>query len=179
MAKTTVKKPKSSTATTRSSAAASAASNNRVRLTREGYDKLQAELEQLRTEGRAEVADRIREAKSHGDISESAQYEAAKMDQAFLEGRIRTLESQINNADIIGPAKKSGVITIGSQVDVTDGAGKKRTFTLVDPAEASSAQGRISVQAPVGKALLGHKSGDKVKVKAPSGLIEYVVISVE
>jgi transcription elongation factor GreA len=150
-----------------------------IQLTQEGFEKLRAELEHLRTIGRAEVAERIRAAKEVGDITDSAQYEAAKDDQAFLEGRIRALESQIGNARIITREGLPGLISLGSRVTITNGAGWERTLTVVDAAEASAAQGHISADAPVGKALLGRQKGDTVLVQAPSGPIPYTVLRVE
>lgn len=148
-------------------------------VSREGFENLQAELERLRTEGRSDVAELIHKAKEIGDITDSAQYEAAKDAQAFLEGRIRTLELQLSSAVVVSQDGLFGMVSLGSRVTIADGAGEAETYRIVSPVEASIAQGRISMVAPVGKALLGRKAGDKVVVQAPNGVIHYTVLKVE
>jgi transcription elongation factor GreA len=148
-----------------------------VPITRKGLDKLQAELDQLRTIDRAEVADRIRQAKEFGDLSENAEYDDAKNAQGWVEGRILTLEKMIRNAEIIEDAGKSGTVKLGSKVKVQDEFGEE-TFNIVGPVEADPAKGRISLESPVGKALLGHSKGDKVQVITPGGKSTMTVLSV-
>ena len=145
-----------------------------VLLTKEGLDKLAAELEELRTVRRAEVAERIKYAKDFGDISENAEYEAAKNEQGMLEGRILTLEMMVRNAVIIEQAEVGGVVQVGSTVEVKDEYGTQ-AFTIVGPAEVDVTSGRISMESPVGKALLGKRIGDKVEVQSPGGVRELKV----
>ena len=145
-----------------------------VLLTKEGLDKLAAELEELRTVRRAEVAERIKYAKDFGDISENAEYEAAKNEQGMLEGRILTLEMMVRNAVIIEQAEGGGVVQGGSTVEVKDEYGTQ-AFTIVGPAEVDVTSGRISMESPVGKALLGRRIGDKVAVQSPGGMRELKV----
>jgi transcription elongation factor GreA len=148
-----------------------------VYLTAEGLAKLTAELNQLITVERPRVAARIHEAKLDGDISENAEYEDAKQEQSFLEGRIATLEGQLKNAEVIAATNGRDRVSIGSKVVIT-GADGEETFTIVGSAEASPREGRISNESPVGVALMGRKKGDKVTVKAPSGPVSYTVVSV-
>jgi len=143
-------------------------------LTKEGLDKLATELEELRTIRRAEVAERIKYAKDFGDISENAEYEAAKNEQGMLEGRILTLEMMVRNAVIIEQAEVGGVVQVGSTVEVKDEYGTQ-AFTIVGPAEVDVTSGRISMESPVGKALLGKRIGDKVEVQSPGGVRELKV----
>jgi transcription elongation factor GreA len=145
-----------------------------VLLTKEGLDKLAAELEELRTVRRAEVAERIKYAKDFGDISENAEYEAAKNEQGMLEGRILTLEMMVRNAVIIEQAEVGGVVQVGSTVEVKDEYGTQ-AFTIVGPAEVDVTSGRISMESPVGKALLGRRIGEKVQVQSPGGVRELKV----
>ena len=145
-----------------------------VLLTKEGLDKLAIELEELRTIRRAEVAERIKYAKDFGDISENAEYEAAKNEQGMLEGRILTLEMMVRNAVIIEQAEVGGVVQVGSTVEVKDEYGTQ-AFTIVGPAEVDVTSGRISMESPVGKALLGKRIGDKVEVQSPGGVRELKV----
>jgi transcription elongation factor GreA len=148
-----------------------------VYLTREGLEKLKADLRHLVTVERPRVAARIHDAKLDGDITENAEYEDAKQEQSFLEGRIATLEAQIKNAEIIEHVNGDRV-RIGSKVKITGSDGDEE-FTIVGSAEASPRDGRISNESPVGAALMGHKKGDKVTVQAPAGPIEFTVVSVD
>lgn len=147
-----------------------------VYLTAEGLDKLKAELSFLINTERPRVAQRIHDAKLDGDISENAEYEDAKQEQSFLEGRIATLELQLRNAAVI--EKTNGdAVGIGSKV-VIKGSDGEETFTIVGSAEAAPREGRISNESPVAVALMGRKKGDRVVVQAPSGPIEYTVVRV-
>lgn len=139
-----------------------------VLLTKDGITKLERELEELRTVRRAEVAERIKYAKDFGDISENAEYEEAKNEQGMVEGRILVLENMLRNVVVIEEGANTGVIGVGSVVEVKDEFGKQ-SFTIVGPAEVDVANGRISLESPVGKALLGHKVGDEVEVQSPAG----------
>ena len=136
-------------------------------LSKDGETALREELEQLVNVRRAEVASRIHDAKQHGDLSENAEYEEAKNEQAFVEGRVQTIEAMLKNAVIIEHSD-SGHVALGSTVTVTGEDGEE-AFTIVGSAEARPAQGRISNESPVGRALLGKKAGDKVSVKLPNG----------
>ena len=139
-----------------------------VLLTKEGITKLERELEELRTTRRAEVAERIKYAKDFGDISENAEYEDAKNEQGMVEGRILVVENMLRNAVVIEESPDGGVVGLGSAVDVKDDFGKQ-TFTIVGPAEVDVAEGRISLESPMGKALIGHKVGEEVEVQSPAG----------
>jgi transcription elongation factor GreA len=139
-----------------------------VLLTKEGLDKLEKELADLRTNKRAEIAERIKYAKDFGDITENAEYEDAKNEQGMLEGRILTLENMIRNAVLIQETADGGAVRIGSTVEVKDEFGKS-SYTLVGPAEVDVTEGRISVESPMGKALMGHTVGDTVGFAAPGG----------
>ena len=150
--------------------------NKPVYLTAEGLAKLKAELQHLITVERPRVAGRIHDAKLDGDITENAEYEDAKQEQSFLEGRIATLEAQLKNAEVIAKANGDKV-GIGSKVVIRGGDGEE-TFTIVGSAEASPREGRISNESPVGAALMGHKKGDKVTVQAPAGPVSYTVVRV-
>ncbi len=146
-------------------------------LTRDGLEKLRAELDQLVNVRRAEVAARIHDAKEHGDLAENAEYEDAKNEQAFVEGRIQTLESLIRNAVLIDEHHTSDHVQIGSTV-VVESLDGKETFHIVGSAEADPGSGRISNESPVGRALLGHRKGDKVVVHVPSGDFTYAIVSI-
>jgi len=146
-------------------------------ISKDGLDKLRAELDQMTSGRRPEVAQRIHDAKEHGDLSENAEYEDAKNEQAFVEGRIQALEAMIKNASIIDEHHVTEHVQIGSMVTVDSEDGKE-TFTIVGSAEAKPAAGRISNESPVGRALLGRRKGDKVVVKAPTGDFSYTITDI-
>src|SRR5688572_6104576 len=141
--------------------------NKPAYVSREGLEKLRHELEELVNVRRAEVAARIQEAKEHGDITENAEYEDAKNEQAFIEGRIQSVSALVKNAVIIDENTSKTHVQVGSTVKL-QGAGGTETYTIVGSAEAAPAEGRISNESPVGRALLGRKKGDKVKVSVPA-----------
>jgi transcription elongation factor GreA len=143
-----------------------------VFITAEGLAKLQAELEYLTTVRRHEVAERIYHAKEAGDITDNAEYEDAKNEQAFLEGRILTLEAMLRHAQIIDENQGSEIVTLGSSVTVMDDDGYEETYTIVGSAEADPSQGRISNESPVGRALLGRRVGEEARVLAPAGEVK-------
>ena len=153
----------------------------RVPVTREGLKRLEEELLELRTVGRAQVAARIREAQEPGMTETDAQYEDAKNDQAFLEGRIQEIEKMLEMAEIIDEAAIEGSkeVRIGSTVTLKTQDNQRRTYQVVGPVEANPGEGRISFESPVGQALLGKKRGDTVKVNAPSGVIEMTITTVK
>ena len=150
-----------------------------VPITQKGLDKLQAELDELLSVKRPEVADRIKSAKEFGDISENAEYEDAKNDQGWIEGRIMTLEKMIRNAEIIpeGSRKAASAVQLGSKVKVKDEFGES-SYTIVGPVEADPTKGLISLESPVGKALMGHAKDDKVKVTTPGGTSTVTILSI-
>ena len=148
-----------------------------VILTPEGLDKLKQEIEYLSTTKRREVAERIKEAREFGDISENSEYDDAKNEQAMLEARIATLEDKLRSASVIDASElKNDVVRVGSQVHVKDAAGKSLTYTIVGSTEADPSANRLSNESPVGKALLGHKKGDTVEVHLPSGKVRKLKI---
>jgi len=146
-----------------------------VYITQEGLNRLQAELEVLRNKRRPEVAERIRQAKEFGDINEK--YDDAKNEQGFVEGRILLLEKLIRNASIIEGKHVKGVVEVGSTVKVHDDYGDE-AFTIVGSAEAEPSKGRISLESPVGKALLGKRVGDDVSVLTPGGSTKMLIVEV-
>ena len=151
-----------------------------VYLTREGRDKLQAELDQLIRVSRVEVAGRIAQAKDLGDLSENAEYEAAKHEQAFIEGRIRQIQHQLSNAQLIDEnVNGEKEIRIGSTVTVREEDGEETTYMIVGSAEAKPREGKISDESPVGKALLGKKVSKKpFVVETPSGSYKLTVVKI-
>ncbi len=141
-----------------------------VYLTREGLTKLEEELKYLRTVRRHEVAERIRRAKEFTNTVDNAEYDDAKNEQAFLEGKIQSLERMLANAVVIDDhAAPSGYVRIGSRVTVVDAEGAEDIYTIVGSAEADPRAGKISNESPIGRALLGKKVGDTVTVLAPGG----------
>jgi transcription elongation factor GreA len=148
-----------------------------VYLTVEGLAKLKTELNHLITSERPRVAARIHDAKLDGDITENAEYEDAKQEQSFLEGRIATLEAQLKNAVVIEPSGNGDRVGIGSKVVIKGDEGEE-TLTIVGSAEAAPREGRISNESPVGAALMGRRKGDKVVVQAPAGSVEYTLVNI-
>ncbi len=139
-------------------------------LTREGYEKLQLELEDLRSNKRREIAERLQEAMEDGELIENAEYEDAKNEQAFVEGHIKDLELLLANAHVIDELpKKAEAVSVGSRVTIKEENADPEKYFLVGHAEADPRNGRISNESPLGKALINHKVGDKVKVEAPGG----------
>jgi transcription elongation factor GreA len=151
-----------------------------ILLTQEGYQKLEDELETLKTVRRREVADRIKVAISFGDISENAEYDEAKNEQAQVEERIIKLESMIRRAVIIDESKiDSNVVTIGSIVKVNDMDFEEEVeYTIVGSAEADPYEGKISNESPVGRALLGRTIGDIVDVQVPDGVAKFEILEI-
>ncbi len=148
-------------------------------LTPEGYKKLQEELEYLRTVKRQEVADRLRAAlEEGGDLIENAEYEAAKNEQAFVEGRIQELERLLATAKVIEDLPRD-TVDLGSKVTVEEEDGTVTTYTIVGHAEAAPQEGLISNESPLGKALMGHKVGDEVEIQAPGGSFKVRIVRIE
>lgn len=149
-------------------------------LTPEGLKKLEQELDHLKSVRRKEVAERIKMAISYGDISENSEYDDAKNEQAFVEGRIITLEKMLRNARIINDDEvDTEVVGIGSKVTLKDIEFDDIVeYTIVGSAESDPAANRISNESPVGRALLGKKKGDRVAVNVPAGIIEYEILDI-
>ena len=147
-------------------------------LTREGYQKLQDELDFLRTEKRLEIANRLHEAMEGGELIENAEYEAAKNEQAFVEGRIKELEMLLATARVIDENTPGDTIQVGSKVTIREEGMEAENYTIVGAAEANPSTGRISNESPLGKALISHKTGDKVQVDAPAGSFTVEILKV-
>lgn len=154
---------------------------NKVPLTKVGAELLKQELHRLKTFDRPEVIRAIAEARSHGDLSENAEYDAAKERQAFIEGRIAEVEGKLSAAQIIDAATldAEGRIVFASTVDLTDlETGEKVTYQIVGEDEADLKQQKISITSPIARAMIGKYAGDVVEVKAPAGMREYEVLNV-
>lgn len=151
-----------------------------VILTREGLEQLEQELENLRSVKRAEVKERLKEAIALGDLSENSEYDDAKNEQAFMEGRILELEKMIRNAKVIeDDIQQEGVISVGSLVKVRDiEFDEISEYRLVGTVEADPMNNRISNESPVGRALLGHKAGETVNVEVPAGIIKMEILEI-
>jgi len=148
-------------------------------LTREGYQKLEQELNYLRTVRRQEVARRLHQALGEGDILENAELEDARNEQAFVEGRILTLERILRNAVIIEREGPRETVGLGSRVTVVEGDGPPETYHIVGSAEADPARGLISNESPLGRALMGRKVGEKAMVNAPDGVLVFKIVGIE
>ena len=149
-------------------------------LTKEGFQKLQDELDYLRTAKRQEVAARLHEAMEGGELIENAEYEAAKNEQAFVEGRIQELEMLLATALVIEEIgkKKSDTIQVGSKVTIKEGNFEAETFIIVGAAEANPREGKIPNESPIGKAILNHKVGETVKVETPGGTYNVKILKI-
>lgn len=144
-------------------------------ITASGKSELEAELEGLKAR-RGAVAEKISEARDFGDLSENAEYDAAREEQGLLETRIAEIEEILNNADIIKATHKQ-TIDLGSTVELKTG-GKKSTYTVVGPVEANPLEGKISNESPLGMALYGKKVGEKISIDTPRGSISYDIVSI-
>ncbi len=149
-------------------------------LTKEGLQKLEEELDDLKSVHRREVNERIRQAKEFGDISENAEYEDAKQEQAFVEGRILKVEAMIRNARIIDESEYAAdEVHLGANVKVKDvKGGTSYEFTIVGSTEADPATGRLSNESPLGKAMIGRKKGETIEVQTPRGVTTYKIESI-
>jgi transcription elongation factor GreA len=155
--------------------------DKQIILTQEGLRKLEDELENLKSVKRREVAERIKVAIGYGDISENSEYEDAKNEQAFIEGRIITLEKMLRNARIINNDEiDTDTVSIGSTVTVEDMEfGDKMDYSIVGSAESDPLQNKISNESPLGKAILGKKTGTIVEVNVPAGIIQYKILDIK
>lgn len=149
-----------------------------VYLTREGFKRLDDELEHLRTVKRPEVSERIRRSKDMTNVDDNAEYDEAKSEQGFVEGRIAELEGTLANAQIIGDGPASDFVGLGSRVTVKDDEGDTEQYRIVGSMEADPKRGLISNESPVGRALLGKKPGDSATVVAPGGSFALTVVEI-
>lgn len=148
-------------------------------LTKEKYNEIQKELEWLRTTRRKEVADHLEYAKSLGDLSENAEYQEARDEQAEIEDRIAHLEHLLKNAEVVSK-HSTDTVSVGSQVTIQKkGKSSTQTYTIVGSEEADTAEGKISVKSPIGDALFGNAKGDKVTVETPAGEKEFTIVDIQ
>jgi transcription elongation factor GreA len=152
----------------------------KVPMTVEGAERLKAELQRLKSVERPAVIQALAEARSHGDLSENADYDAAKERQGFLEGRISEVESKLANAQVIDPSAvdADGSVVFGSTVEIEDESGTRTSYQIVGDDEADIKAGKISVNSPIARALIGKSEGDAVDVHAPGGLRRFEVVAV-
>ena len=156
-------------------------SEESIPVTAEGFKMYQEKVHRLKTTVRAEVAERIRQAKEFGDISDNAEYESAKMDQAFVEGEIAQLERLLSRAKVIDRADlPADEVNLGTTVEIQEIVSKrKHTVTIVGTNEADIEKGKISNESPIGRAILQQKKGETVEVKTPNGLFRYKIVKIK
>jgi len=147
-------------------------------LTNEGREKLEAELRYLKTTRRQEVAGDLKEAIEAGDLSENAAYDQAKVDQAFVEGRIREITAILTNAQVLVADGGKDKVSLGSTVTIVEDGEPEEVYKIVGRAEADPLHGQISNESPIGKALMGHRTGDEVNVISPGGKIVLRIVSI-
>lgn len=154
--------------------------DDRIPMTREGYDKLRAELERFRTVDMIEVTKRVATAREMGDLSENAEYHAAREDQGLLQAKINELSDRLNRAELIDPANlPKDTVVFGSRVTVMDlDLDEEETFELVGPGQENPEKGRILTSSPIGQGLLGKKKGDSAEIEVPSGKIRFKVLDI-
>ncbi|GAA5344264.1 transcription elongation factor GreA [Planifilum fimeticola] len=151
-----------------------------VLLTEEGLVKVKEELEYLKTQKRHQVAQRLKEAISQGDLSENSEYDAAKEEQAFVESRIITLENMVRNAKIIDKNGDKNFVSVGAKVTIQElPDGEVETYTIVGSAESDPMSQKISNESPIGSALIGKREGEVVSVPAPDGTIQFKILKIE
>lgn len=155
--------------------------SEKVYLSQEGYDKMQAELLHLQGPKRREITEAIKVAREHGDLSENAEYDAAKEEQAKLELRIQQLQTQLATAQIIDKSNiPKGKVSVGQKVKIKDlKTDMEFEYTIVVAAEADFDAGKLSVSSPIGKGLIGHQVGDKVEINIPAGAKKYEILNIE
>lgn len=148
-------------------------------MTRRGFDALDEELRQLKSEARPAVIRDIAEARAHGDLSENAEYHAAREKQGFIEGRIKELEGVLSLAEVIDPTKLSGGVKFGATIVVVDeDSDEEKTFQIVGEVEANIEAGLLNIRSPLARALIGKEEGDSVDVATPGGQKSYEILSV-
>lgn len=151
----------------------------KIPLTRTGYTKLDAELKQLKSVERPAVIRAIAEAREHGDLSENAEYHAAREQQSHIEGRIKELEAVISRADVIDPAKQSGTVKFGATVTIVDeDTDEEKTYQIVGEPEANIEAGLLNLKSPIARAMIGKDEGDSVEVRTPGGTRSYEILSI-
>lgn len=149
-------------------------------MTLEGKNKLEAELEELKTNKRAEVIDRIKIARSFGDLSENSEYESAKDEQSFVEGRIKEIDHMLNYAEIIdSDAIDKNEVAVGKKVTFQEDDDEPETYQIVGAAEADPFDGKISNDSPIAKGLIGHRLGDQVEIETPAGKMSVKIVEVK
>ncbi|MBY5989747.1 MULTISPECIES: transcription elongation factor GreA [Roseovarius] len=152
---------------------------DKIPMTQDGFDALNAELKQLKSVERPAIIKAISEAREHGDLSENAEYHSAKEKQSFIEGRIKELEGAISLADVIDPKKLSGPIKFGATVTLVDeDTDEEKTYQIVGEYEANIEKGLLNVKSPIARALIGKEEGDSVEVRTPGGDKAYEVLKV-
>ncbi|MEZ7813256.1 MAG: transcription elongation factor GreA [Paracoccaceae bacterium] len=152
----------------------------KIPMTRGGHSALDAELKQLKSVERPAVIRAIAEAREHGDLSENAEYHAAREKQSFIEGRVKELESLLSYAEIIDPSKFSGTIKFGATVTLVDeDTDEERTYQIVGEPEADIEKGMLNIRSPLARALIGKNKGDSVEVKTPGGQRNYEVVEIK
>ena len=151
----------------------------KIPMTRRGFDALDAELKQLKTVDRPAIIRDIAEAREHGDLSENAEYHAAREKQGFIEGRIKELEGVMSKAEVIDPSRLSGAIKFGATVTLSDDdTGDEKTYQIVGETEADIENGLLNIRSPLARALIGKDDGDSVEVKTPGGTRTYEILSI-
>ncbi len=148
----------------------------RTPMTREGHNRLKEELDRLKRVERPAITRAIAEARAHGDLSENAEYHAAREKQSFVEARINDLESKVGSAEVIEPPTSGDRVTFGSTVRVEDQSGKESRYQIVGPEESDPASGRLSIMAPLARALIGKKVGDTVTAQLPGGTKTFEIL---
>lgn len=154
---------------------------NKIPLTKNGYDDLEAELKDLKHNQRPAVIQAISEAREHGDLSENAEYHAAREQQSFIEGRIEQVEAILSKAEIIDPAKISGdTVKFAATVTIVDEeTDEEKTYQIVGDEESDIDNGKLAISSPVARALIGKKVGDSVEVRTPKGAVDYEILEIE
>jgi transcription elongation factor GreA len=150
----------------------------KIHVTKQGLAEMEVELQKLTTVQRSEVAEKIKRAREVGGTENNAEYDDAKNEQAFIEGRILMLENIIRNAIIIEAPAVAGLVELGDKVLIQNQDGKIEQYTIVGSTEANPVEGKISDESPVGRALMGKKKGEKIEVKTPSGLLKLKIMEV-
>lgn len=152
---------------------------DKVPMTRAGFTALDDELKQLKSVERGAVIRAIAEAREHGDLSENAEYHAAREKQSFIEGRIKELEALVSLAEVIDPTKFSGSVKFGATIRLADeDSGEEKTYQIVGEPEANVEHGKLNIRSPLARALIGKDEGDSVEVKSPGGTRSYEVLSI-
>ena len=153
---------------------------DKIPLTRAGHAALNDELKTLKTVERPAVIRAIAEAREHGDLSENAEYHAARERQSFIEGRVKELEGILGLADVIDPSRLSGAIKFGAKVKIVDeDTDEERTYQIVGEPEADIEKGLLNIKSPLARALIGKEEGDSVEVRTPGGEKSYEILSIE